>query len=90
MPTGKESSTKYGKDGLSVIYRKPVIQGMIAPIHIQISYQTKKLEVHMAKVHNNIITQGLSGTLGRQVVFRSGKGGQGLKSGSFIVQTGKH
>jgi len=30
----------------------------------------------MAKVRNNIITQGLSGSLGDQIVFRAGKGGQ--------------
>jgi hypothetical protein len=30
----------------------------------------------MAKVINNVITQGLSGTLGNQIVFRAGKGGQ--------------
>ena len=30
----------------------------------------------MAKVQNNIITEGLSGSLGRQIVFRQGKGGQ--------------
>lgn len=30
----------------------------------------------MAKVYNNIITHGLSGSLGDQIVFRKGKGGQ--------------
>ena len=30
----------------------------------------------MAKVTNNIVTQGLSGKLGNQIVFRAGKGGQ--------------
>jgi hypothetical protein len=30
----------------------------------------------MAKVQNNIITQGLSGKLGNQIVFRSGRSGQ--------------
>ena len=30
----------------------------------------------MATVKNNIVTQGLSGKLGNQIVFRSGKGGQ--------------
>ena len=30
----------------------------------------------MAKIRNNIITQGLSGSLGNQIVFRAGRGGQ--------------
>ena len=34
----------------------------------------------MAKVQNNLITQGLSGSLGNQIVFRQGKGGQTIVS----------
>ena len=34
----------------------------------------------MAKVRNNIITRGLSGAMGDQIVFRAGKGGQTIVS----------
>jgi len=34
----------------------------------------------MAKVYNNIIMQGLSGSLGNQIVIRQGKGGQTIVS----------
>jgi hypothetical protein len=49
--------------------------GMISII-IQIYIKNKKRIPKMAKVRNNIITQGLSGMLGDQIVFRAGRNGQ--------------
>ena len=47
----------------------------IVNIHI-----VERIIAKMAKIANNIITEGLSGTLGGRLVFRSGKNGQTIVS----------